>query len=470
MFKKIFIAVIFSLYFVEASNEFSRALNQIRTLEKQGQYTDVDSLYSKLDETQKLSSHDLMKWASTKYIIGKEHEAGSLYCRADKGRLSSLIRNSFLRNLENSTDTINSSKALNAYFNCSLSKEDSLKSSANWAIRTASRLQLYQLETSFIKHLYGNKNRMLGSALLSSAKKRLVKGDHNDAIRAAKKAWPILTSQNLKNNCSEIIFQSYMIKGEKDSAFIWMKNTNLNRVSLITKAIILCQETNNLQITDTLIAQLPAGIHKDTLIIRNLVFKDQATKALAYVKKIHGRYNNAYQNVITFWSSQLYLFSGQIENFKKEVNSESVKKIPFNSNLKTHFLKWQTTLSIIGNNSNALKTFGLISSYSFTGDFKPINLYIKKFDNEPKIKELLLSEYLRGIIDTEKYSAGTTILNEITSNSENEELLYLKGVILIKTDLIKEGTGILENLVLKGKGSLYSQKARIYLLKNNSTL
>ncbi len=466
MKKVILLIAIFSFLNIQASNTYNNILNDIRILEKQGKYLQMDSLFSILDSSGNISSHDLMKWAEAKFITGDEINAARLYCRAESGRLRFLVRNSFLSNLKDLADPQKGQLSLKAYFDCKSEVSDSLPF-IDWSLRATSSLNYYTLELNFIDSFFQGKKDYTDE-LLSSSMKRISKGFPKEAIKTAIKAFNSTESTTKKNQAAGYIFKSFLMLGENDSAFQWMKKAELNRTTEITEAIILCQKTGNNAIADSLCKTLPIGINRDTLVLRNLVYSNNVDQALNNIIKLRNKYNQNYSDALLHWHCRLLLYTGKNDKFIEILNTDNIKKIPFNNEYKTDFLKWKTALIKLENDPKAIKVFGKISHFNFTGNYLPYNPFLTNKHWSIEIKEFLLIEYLSGIISNNGYSFGKPLLNEIPDNTENIELLYYKGIININNDLIESGRKILEELILNGKGSLFSQKARMYLLENFS--
>jgi hypothetical protein len=442
--------------------------NKISTLLANDNIREADSLCTAFDLTRFMGPFDLVKWLRIKGTLGQYGQAGRLACLATgkdphfgpmlQYQLAEVVKDAKI-------DTVRA--VLQAYVLCALGegKCDTM-AFKQWISGTYDRFGLYDEEVDALVSL-DSKNHPSAQELLEAARQRFSRGLFSRAIRPALLAYARSTTVSQKTLCALLLYQSYAQTEKNDSAALWLAKVPLSQDSYKAEAITFFQRSRYFAKADSLIKTLRPSFMRDTLAIRQMLYDGNvkgATDAAAQAFQAQSR-DKSNRNEAMLWRIRTLIFGGFIGavlplpdsiNFTPSMNgAEEVLSD------KYAFIMLQAYPSI-------WKDFGSIrlAAWAQRPDIALRALGSPELENCPAgVKDLLIIDGVKTLEAGKLFSEARAVLERTAPAAASAEHRYYYAEALLGAGAPEQARQALEELVLKFPGDVFSEKARIALLR-----
>ena len=441
---------------------------KLEQFEERGLYNEADSLYSNLFLLLSIDVYDLLKWAPVKGILGDYNGVAQIFCEISQFRKNFIFiaQNNFTRLLAESDSSDIQRNALDTYKKCSLSKPNSdTLALSKWLSSTCAQFNLYREEENAIAALDRN-TQSRGDRLLETAQRRFSNRLFTEAIPPALKSWTFLSTEQQRQRCAVILYQSYTNTGETDSAVAWLKKVKLTDEPDKVNAIVLYQLAGLLEKSYRIINTLPESIYKDTLTIRQLLFEGKPGDACSFVnectKKNHWRSN---KSDMFLWKIRTGIFSVKPDMAVLYLDSINSINLSPSWNYAEEILIYRIAIQRMGIYQSAFASWGQLKYFCYIE--KPQDM-IANFNKEqwpPNILEFYAATLVEALIKNKLYNKAQYILDLISEVNESGQINYFRGLVYFNLGYTDKAKKQFENIILSKPGSVFAHKARIYLLK-----
>ena len=452
-------------YFTKFREVFGSSYKQILILDKEGHYPELDTLYTILNIAENLSNFDRVRWANVKFILGDESEAAKIYANSTDEKYKYIVQNSFKVNLKNSKSQKSGVAALETYVNVLNDKKKLTNELLKWAIDIAFEFEFYDLEMKFIGNFIADKS-IQSKLFLNSAKKKFQKAKTNTAKLSALKTYQISENTDEKQQAAGVIYQSYLVEQKLDSAVAWLGKTKISRLSHIKDAIVLCQLTGNLESENRLFSMIPEGFIKDTLQMRKLIFEGKFSEAKILIEKSEKKFPTKNYEILLF-KVRVALFNDDYTDIKEAINLIDIKNIDSYSMQSAELLKIKVVSEKLKEYPKAISIYGRIYLYEYTNgnSLLPGKMIFCEFPNT--VAELLKSKLATIYLNQNRVLLAKKIIESCSDTLVSAELKYIKGVCADRVGDRDMAVKIFDDIMLSNPTNSFSQKARIYFLKDN---
>jgi hypothetical protein len=456
------------LMFSEASSQntpFNSGFkDKIEKLMEQDKLHEADTMFTLAEKNRSIDTYDLMKWLRIKGVLADYAEIGRIACLIVQRQpgLSSFICDQ-LPEIIKDAEPITIRKVMEQYLFCALVKNDDATELKLWAADVYSRFGLYKEELDILTDP-ALKNQDVANALLNSANKKFAKKLFIPAINAALPSYQLFNDPDLKSICAMILFQSYGHIGKNDSAAIWLGRTSFAQAGFKISAAAFFQKTGYFRKADSIIALIPASLSRDTLMIRQLLYKGEIGAAIDLSESLRfNKYNAQEKNQLLFWKMRSLFFGGRY--IEAEALQDSIVFFPSMSNANT-YVNTKYIFNNIKKEPQAGKIFGSLA-YGIWLD-KPDDIYkilqsgaISAY--YPDVKQLLYCEGIKALIAWKQFAPTLTLIEQTKISTDCPELKFYYGEALLYTGKIEKGRAVLEEHLLEYPGNVFSEKARLFL-------
>jgi tetratricopeptide (TPR) repeat protein len=443
--------------------------NTLDRLEKQGQYSEADNIYNDFDALSQLDVYHLIKWAGIKGVLSDYSGAARLFCRISVYKTSfiSMARSQFFRLLAECESPEIQRKALDVYKKCYLSELDTDTLALSiWLSRTCNRLGLFKEEVDAVVNL----DRVAGSRgerLFKIAQKRFRSRLYSKALLPALLSWKDLSYDHQKQECAIILYQSYIYTGKKDSAIVWLERVNLTDLKSKANAVSLYQESNLFDKADSVISTILKSVCKDTLTIRQFLFKREIKQAASFASK-QPKNSRHWVSAIgdnLLWKIRTAVFIGNMYNVGSYL--DSINSIPYRSSWKyaAEVLSYKMAIQRLVAYPDAFKYWGKLQYAIYTGN-PGQSVATFKADNRPgDVGEYVAVSLIDALIREEMFDTAQIVLGRVLKQIDTPHISFLRGYVYFMQGNVDKAKKIFENIILLYPDNVFAPKARIYLLK-----
>jgi hypothetical protein len=428
----------------------------------------ADSLCTAFDLTRFMGPYELMKWVRIKGTLGQYEQAARLACMAlgKDPHFGPMLQYQLVEVIkEAKIDTVR--VALNAYCHCALGGgcRDTL-GFKQWISGTYNRFGLYDEEIDVLVSL-DSKNYPSVHDLLESARQRFSQRLFAQVIRPAQQAYARSATASQKALCALLLYQSYAQTERNDSAALWLARVPLAQELNKAEVITFFQHSRYFVKADSLIATLPPSFMRDTLAIRQMLFNGNmkgAADAAARMLQAQSR-DKDNRNESLLWRIRALIFGGAVGTALPLL--DSINFTP-SMNWAEEFLSDKYALYMIQGFPSAWKDFGSLryASWAQQPDIALRALGSQELENCPAgVKELLIIDGAKTLSAGKLFSEARKILERIALSAATAEHRYYYAESLLNTGAPEQARQVLEELVLKCPGDVFSEKARIVLLR-----
>lgn len=471
---KIFLIIcFFSCTTIFAGSEFSQSVpvsiqNKVASLLEHDDFREADSLCTAFDLARFMGPNDLMKWMRIKSTIGQYGQAARFACTAlGKGpqygpmlqyQLAELVKDAKI-------DTVRA--ALNAYCLCALGGGGcDTPAFKQWISEIYPRFGLYDDEIDVLVSL-DSKKFPSAQGLLESARQRFSQRLFSRVIRPAQQAFARGSTASQKAMCALLLYQSFAQMGKNDSAALWLSRLPLKEDPFKAEAASFFQRSRYFVKADSLIKTLPPSFMRDTLDIRQMLYNGNlqaATEAAGRIFKAREGDRNI-RNEAILWRIRTLMFEGAIGAALPLLDS-----IAFTPSMSwaEEVLSYKYAVFMVQGFPMAWKDFGALrhASWSQQPEIAVRVLARPELENYPMaIKQLFIVDGAKTLEAGKLFSEARKSLERIALSAATAEHRFYYAESLLNTGAPEKAQQVLEELVLKFPGDVFSEKARIVLLR-----
>lgn len=425
-----------------------------------GMHFQADTLFTIFDAEGKLDTQDLLRWARVKSIINDYNKIAGLYCRVIQKDM--VVREiafhqfgRILEDLEIETAKI----VLEQFHKCSIvSPEADTFSVYFWLADTYSKLGLYKEELQILTHMSALKYSVSQRAL-EAARVRISLHRYRDAIDAALLSYKSTDRFAFKSVAAIILYNAYIGLNKADSAAIWIKQADLSSDRNRIEAATVYQSLGDTEAAGLLIDSLPKSLGRDTLTIRQFLFKGEPERALSYFKTRQAHINRDLKNGL-LWKSRVLLYSNQIEDLR--VLLDTVEIEPY-WECASELIMYQYWMELLEHSKVALAAFANIEYNLYVDSLQRVSHVFTNYQIPDEYMWKLVLHAAKGCLNREQHAVVLQLLSLSAGPMVSPEFLYLKAEALYRNGENQSAQKILNSIILEHSQDLYAQKARIFL-------
>ncbi|KMQ52578.1 hypothetical protein CHISP_0347 [Chitinispirillum alkaliphilum] len=424
-------------------------------------FRQADTLFSILDKAGRLNADDLMRWGRVKGVLEHFNEASGLYCRIinSEPRLSYTALSQMARYMDDA-EKESVSEALDHLLGCVLSDPGAdTVLVRNWIADYCMRKGYFHKELEITLALETSSSPV-AHRLWRSAQDHFGAKRYSLAVKSGTEAYQRLQSDSVRAAVAAVMYQSYINLSENDSALGWLKLADLSREEHTVQAAALYQYTGHLQNALELIGNLEPSFTRDTLLLRQYLFKGEVERASGMAKNLSVDWRrNARDGAL--WEARVALFQANIADA-----SELFDSIPFFSlwNNMKEVLNSKYWLRQLRNSENALHTWALMQYDFFLGDLDGASLLLGESSLPSEFRQMLLTQLVKRYLEAGEPQKALSAIRD-GAKPDVAELLYYKARAMKKSGDLESAETVLQNILLQFPMDIYSQKARVMLLK-----
>ena len=418
----------------------------------------ADSLFTIFEAEGKLDVHDFLRWAKVKSITGDFRRIPGLYCRvlSNERRLASIALSQFA-NILDDVPTGSADSILQSFYRCSLGRNgaDTVMICA-WLANTYSRLGLYERELEVLGSLQDIP--VVKERLLVTARSHFTIKQYEQAIAAARLVYRGAGNDKLKIQAATIIYQSFIEQGKNDSALIWVELAGFKSEMAKLEAVVLYQNAGSLKRAQSLIDSLGRSLARDSLTVRQLLFKGETGKAVQAVSDATFLPKSERHNVL--WKCRAYLFDKKTSDMSEFLKSV---KIQPSWEQSEELLSYKYYLQRFANSFVALDVWAEIEYNIYIGNFESTINLLTANAVPSQLKWYLVLRAAKVLIEKGMSAPAIKLLACCSDTRVSAEFLYYKAEALYRESDIDSALSIMKNVVLNSPPGVFSEKARLFL-------
>ncbi|MFW5959781.1 MAG: hypothetical protein ACOCSE_01520, partial [Chitinivibrionales bacterium] len=332
-----------------------------------------------------------------------------------------------------------------------------------WLIRTCERMKLFDYEVETIDSSSFSDHEK-GSYYFDVAKRSFLNSRYGTAVKAGKRVLNHSNDTSVHKEVAALLYQSYMNRDMKGRALNWMKKSGFKDDPETKRVeITLLQEKGFLDKADSSIAELPESTAKDTLRIRNLVFRNKPEDAYKLSKKI--KENRRDEGLI--WEMRTALYSGKVSTAALLLDSTAYLD---NNDYTEGRVREKLMIERLKGNRDLLKLYGEIRRLLFTGGLEKAIDTLRNHKAGIKEKIPLFEAVIEEIQKRDGYSLSLSALQSIPEERFSDKLLFLFGKACIQAGRIQEAETAFNRVIQESGNQVFKRKAGTYLLKIEKSL
>jgi tetratricopeptide (TPR) repeat protein len=445
----------------------------IVSLANSGEPLIADTLLRILDSEGKVDVPELLRWAKIKIVIHDYALVPALYCRimGKKAQTSkdsaSLLRaqSLALSQFSSQIDEIRGETAdqlLQQYKKCTLEMPDADSSSIrSWLAQTYSHLGMFDRELEILTLIVPSESvATLGADLADLARERFLYQQYIPALRAAKASFANTQDGEIKADAASIIYQSFQTLGLQDSALIWLKKANLTTDNRIIDAVVLYQNSGQIQQSQAFIDKLGPSLVKDTLQIRTFIMSNNIEKARSRLNESTFLKKSPPEKLL--WNVRILLFTNKIAEVAATLDSST---IPVGHDFAKELLLYKYWLERLKDCPEALSAWTAIEYNIYLGKLEKCLLLSQNERIGKACQWRLALRVARVFHEKMNLSAAVETMNCCNEKDVSAEFLYFKAQYLYEFGKIALAKELLQRIILDFTNEIYSGKARLLLSK-----
>ena len=442
--------------------------NKVSLLLAHDNLREADSLFTAFDLSRTMGNGDLIRWMRIKGTLGQYGEAARLACMATgkDPQYGPMVQYQFGEVIkEAKIDTIRA--VLNGYCLCAVGGgcRDTL-GFKQWISGTYDRFGLYDEEVDVLVSL-DSKNYPSARELLETARQRFSQRLFSFVIRPAKQAFARSATASQMALCALLLYQSYAQTEKNDSAAMWLAGVPLAQEPYKAEAVAFLQRSRYLGKADSLIKTLSPSFMRDTLTIRQMLFSGDLRGAADAAERTFQTWggDKGDGNEALLWRIRTLIFVGAVGAVPPLLDS-----IDFTPSMNgaEEVLSDKYAIFMVQGAPAAWKGFGSLryASWAQRPDIALSALGSPELENCPaSVKELLIIDGAKTLAAGKLYSEARTVLERTGLAAATAEHRYYYAEALLNTGAPEEARHVLEELLMKYPGDVFSEKARIVLLR-----
>lgn len=433
----------------------------------------ADTLLRILDSEGKIDVPELLRWTKIKLVIHEYASIPALYCRIiskkpqNKKDSTSLLRAQTLALSQFSSQVGEvpgevADQFLQQYKKCALEMPDADSSSIrSWLAQTYSRLGMFDRELEILTSIVPSESGVTLSADLADiARERFLYLQYIPALRAAKASYSRAQDSEIKADAASIVYQSFLALGLEDSALIWLKKADITTDSRIVDAVVLYQNSGQIQQSQAFIDKLGPSLIKDTLQIRAFIMSSNTEKAFSRLSESTFLKRSAPEMLL--WKVRILLFTDKTAEAAATLDSCT---IPIGHDFAKELLLYKYWLERLQDCPEALNTWSAIEFNIYIGRLEKSALLSQNEKIGLACKWRLTLRVARAFHEKKKLSPAIETMNSCNEKDVSAEFLYFKAQYLYEFGKISLAKELLQRIVLDFTNEIYSGKARLLLSK-----
>ncbi|MBD3321209.1 MAG: hypothetical protein GF350_08960 [Chitinivibrionales bacterium] len=438
----------------------------ISRLRKAGDIAAADSLYQVFDRGINLTGIDLIRWAQIKGVLEEYESAARLLCRAQAQdpKIQALVRHDCARLIADAGPEQQLS-ALNAFAGCFLESNPDIQSIQQFRRWIATVYFRYNLDSAAVSLLLKTESDTLpvGKELLAVAKNLVKEGRHAQAFFPARSAYGRLKKEKARSSCAALLSRLFHEQGALDSAIWWLEKVNHQETGSIAQAVSLYQQAGFTDRARPLISRIQPSITRDTLLIRHYLFSHQLDSACNAARALdeYARWRNNKPDAL-LWKIRTNLYCGKTLQAGAGIDSLTFQASwPYAEEI----LHYKLCFSRFSVSRDAITEWGKVEYAHYIGRPETITLSDRFTEYPVATKEIIVLRLANSFLSAREPEQALIALNNVSTENASSELRYTRADALIRAGQLDRGKTILEQLIMEYPHDVFSNKARILLMK-----
>jgi hypothetical protein len=428
---------------------------------ERGNVMEGDSLLSIADSAGILNAFDMVRWIPVKAALSRYADAGSLCCRAGlkEPALTSYACDNLYEVIKDQAPEVKR-LALTFYLKCALSHKncDTLRL-RQWLCRAYGSFALFDDENDCLRQL-DSKNSPSAHEFLDAARERFSQGFFSAAVLPAMEAYSRLEAASEKSLAATIVYQCFLQTQKKDDAALWLSRATLSDNKLKAQAVAFLQDAGYLDKADSLAVTLPSSLSRDTLAVRQALYKGNVTRARELACKLLVDHD-----AFVVWKVRTDVFSGSSADLEGWIDTVFLKP---SWEYAHEILGYRYKLEVLKDAPSAYKDFGVLAYAVWLG--QPQKAAGISFTGYPAaVQRMLVGGLVSALLEKKLLLEARKAATQVPSADTGPELQYYLGDINIKQGAINEGIKILEQLVLAHPDNVFAIRAKLVLVNLKKT-
>ncbi len=436
---------------------------------EQDKLVEADNAFSILESECSLSPSNLLKWMRVKSVLGRFSEAGRIACLVVQRQpeVAFLVQEQLPDLLKDAAaDSIRA--GLSSFCSCALSSRNPDTAAVRqWIAGVYYRFGLYDDEANALLGL-DSRNFPSAGDLVNGIRRRFARKSYDLVVRLAVRAYPRLKDEGWKSECALMLYQAYAQTGQYDSAGVWLKKVRVVRQDDKARIIVFCQKAGLVSRADSLISTLPPSFLRDTLELRQKLFSGDFDAAAAAAVRLAGSGRSASEkNELLLWRIRSLLFGGN--GAAAEGLLDSVSFSP-SMTAAEEFLSYKYRCAVLNTTPRAWGVFGPVSfaAWSKRPDLAHSALANRNLEAcPPEARRIIVLTGVSALVEGRKYADARAAMERTGFSSADKEFRYYYGEILYNVGAVDSAQRVLQELLLTQPGDVFSEKARVFLLRMN---
>jgi hypothetical protein len=432
-----------------------------------GRQAEIDSLFRVFDRCIGLSPDQVLMWAGLKEIGNAYGAVLDLYCRViamDRifmrsvfDRCSSLLENA-------PQDTIRS--ALVAFERCAYAIEGiDTAMVLQWIAGVYAQHDLTQDEIRILERLPKTSGSII-ARFLEIASIQYRKGSHGEAIQAARAAYERAPGAHSKKEAAFIICRSFERIGRLDSAIAWLDLSDYSTEEGMIEAVVLYQKAGKMNDAQAMIGKLPQSYVRDTLAIRQLLYRGDTAAAFAAAEDIGKRWTGYPEAVL--WKVRCLSFCGRVDAVGALIDTLSINPSWMASR---ELLDYRYYWNVLSRSAEGEAVWSRIEYDLYIGRSTHAVEIIGNSSLPDDVRTVVVLRVLGGLKAAGEIALLERMFLSYGSLASDPEVLYLYAEMLASSQRNKaKAEELLFKIINDFPATIFAEKARIMLsqLRGNS--
>lgn len=429
--------------------------------DRNGRPARADSLYEAVDRCAGLSVQQLLEWGGSRE--GRRDLAGafSLYCRAARtdGQIMELCIGRISQALEEASRD-SAAGPLNRFRTCLFSGPIADTTSAQ--LMLASLYNRYRLDEEEISTLlaFQGTSPQLAGRLTDIAAERFVSGRYTAVLAPAAAVYERAAARQARSAAAGLMYKAYQALRSPDSAIVWLRRSGLSAEAQRIDAAALYQAAGRLADAQAIIKDLPPSAGRDTLEIRQLLFRGDPAGAAELLQKGRLPHLLAIHDAALLWRVRTLLFAGRTDELGTLL--DSVRLDPA-SVVAAEILTTRYRLQLYKSSGPALQIWSTMEFDCFRGNYAAIAALLRGPAVPAEFRTALSLPAIRAFLTTVNTAAAASLFTALGDTADSPEYLFLLAQTQIAQGTIRPAEETLLRCIRDFPGNVFSEKARVLL-------
>jgi hypothetical protein len=253
-----------------------------------------------------------------------------------------------------------------------------------------------------------------------------------------------------------------METGQPDSAVAWFPRASIKDMRIIGRAVTMYQSAGLLTRADSLINLMGSSVARDTLMIRQMIFKGKPDEArsLAAGNTIKKHWAGV-RSERWLWMTRVNVFNGELAAAAACIDSAGFDA---DWHAAREMLEHRYASAVFMSAPELFGAWGKMMLAAYQGHPETIADTIASLNPEKSVREYMLAALARALLDAGMYDRCTQVISGKSGTEPSYRLILLCAEACIMQGKNEEAVRMLENIVLECPDDIFSDKARMYLL------